>query len=211
MRFDLGEAKEHAFSTRSIHSSSIPLGIPPTNTVFSCSSTVGGKSSLISLAAAPAVFPAIVLWVGNGFCLVTDVPNLMMGALKLILGRFAGGAKPGIPGRAPMFAWCVPGGAPVPGAPTPGGGGIPGAAPGGMPKPGGTPGTPIAPKPGGIPGGIAGRPYWGSTRSQQSAALEIGSRRTTHGLDRGTWLIRSDAKAGMKRAPGSDAKGVGGR
>jgi hypothetical protein len=102
---------------------------------------------------------------GTGFCRVTEVPSLIIGALKLIFGKFAGGTNPGIPGRVGMLAWVVPGGAPL----TPGGGGRPGApggpVPGGMPKPGGMPipGTPGIP---GKPGGIVGRPK-GSIESQQ--------------------------------------------
>lgn len=130
---------------------------------------------MTSLAIELAALLAAELCMGRGFCRVTEVPNRMIGALKLIFGRFAGGAKPAIPGRAPMLACCVPGGAPVPGAPIPGGGGmpggppIPGAVPGGIPKPGGTPETPIPPNPGGMPGGIPGRPNGASAESQRRA------------------------------------------
>lgn len=105
----------------------------------------------------------------------------MIGALKLIFGRFAGGTKPDIPGREGMLACRVPGGAP----PTPGGGGRPGVpgapVPGGMPKEGGRPGgIPIPPMPGmpgieGKPGGIWGRPYSARVRrcSRENGGVDL--------------------------------------
>lgn len=83
-----------------------------------------------------------------------------MGALKLMLGRFAGGTKPGMPGRVGRLDCESPGtpGGPIPGTPggvgMPGGGGIPGA-----PTPGGRPGG----KPKlfeSMPGGIGDRKGW---------------------------------------------------
>lgn len=77
----------------------------------------------------------------------------MIGALKFMFGKLAGGTKPAMPGRVGILACIVPGGAP----PVPGGGGSPGVP--GAPVPGGIPND------GGIipvkPGGIWGRPYSG--------------------------------------------------
>ena len=87
-----------------------------------------------------------------------EVPNLIIGALKLMLGRFGGGTKPGSPGRAGRLDCDIPGtpGGASPGTPggagIPGGGGTPGApTPGGRLTPGGKP------KPLTMPGVIGGR------------------------------------------------------
>jgi hypothetical protein len=80
------------------------------------------------------------------------VPSRITGALKLMLGMFAGpwklGGSPAGRGGRDGFAWMVPGAMPTPGGAMPGapgdvsrgltaaGGAIP-AVPGGMPVPGG--------------------------------------------------------------------------